>query len=166
MTSGCKKPLFPGVEMETSERDRDLKSSPKEMATHSSILPWRIPQTEEAGELQSMGSQSWTQLRCHCTHVPTRQPRDPTRKSQWCRQKKMIKLHRGTHAWASFHLQLPHLQPFCLIPRKTSFFFLFLLCALVHPSHGQTHGPRMTCRISEGPGWHLRPGMLARSINY
>jgi len=29
----------------------------KEMATHSSILPWRIPWTEEPGDLQSMGSQ-------------------------------------------------------------------------------------------------------------
>ena len=29
----------------------------KEMATHSSILSWRIPWTEEPGELQSMGSQ-------------------------------------------------------------------------------------------------------------
>ena len=27
------------------------------MATHSSILTWRIPWTEELGELQSMGSQ-------------------------------------------------------------------------------------------------------------
>ena len=27
------------------------------MATHSSILPWRIPCTEEPGGLQSMGSQ-------------------------------------------------------------------------------------------------------------
>ena len=26
----------------------------KEMATHSSILPWEIPWTEEAGRLQSM----------------------------------------------------------------------------------------------------------------
>ena len=29
----------------------------KETATHSSILAWRIPWTEEPGELQSMGSQ-------------------------------------------------------------------------------------------------------------
>ena len=29
----------------------------KGMATHSSILAWRIPRTEESGELQSMGSQ-------------------------------------------------------------------------------------------------------------
>ena len=29
----------------------------KEMATHSSILAWRIPWTEELGGLQSMGLQ-------------------------------------------------------------------------------------------------------------
>ena len=29
----------------------------KEMATHSSILAWRIPGTEEPGRLQFMGSQ-------------------------------------------------------------------------------------------------------------
>ena len=29
----------------------------KEMATHSSILAWRVPWTEEPGRLQSMGSQ-------------------------------------------------------------------------------------------------------------
>ena len=29
----------------------------KEMATHSGILAWRIPWTEEPGGLQSMGSQ-------------------------------------------------------------------------------------------------------------
>ena len=30
------------------------------MATHSSILVWRIPWTKERGRLQSIGSQSWT----------------------------------------------------------------------------------------------------------
>ena len=34
----------------------------KEMATHSSVLAWKIPWTEEPGRLQSTGSQSWTQL--------------------------------------------------------------------------------------------------------
>ena len=29
----------------------------KEMATHSSILAWEIPWTEESGGMQSMGSQ-------------------------------------------------------------------------------------------------------------
>ena len=30
------------------------------MATHSSILAWRLPRTEEPGGLQSVGSQSCT----------------------------------------------------------------------------------------------------------
>ena len=34
-----------------------LHALEKEMATHSSILAWRIPRTEEPGGLQSMGSQ-------------------------------------------------------------------------------------------------------------
>ena len=34
----------------------------KEMATHSSILAWEIPWTEEPGGIQSMGSQSQIQL--------------------------------------------------------------------------------------------------------
>ena len=35
----------------------------KEMATHSSVLAWRIPGTAEPGGLPSMGSQSWTRLK-------------------------------------------------------------------------------------------------------
>ena len=33
------------------------ESLEKAMATHSSILAWRIPRKEKPGELQSMGSQ-------------------------------------------------------------------------------------------------------------
>ena len=36
----------------------------KGMATHSSILAWRIPRIEEPGGLQSMGLQSQIQLSC------------------------------------------------------------------------------------------------------
>ena len=32
----------------------------EETATHSSVLAWRIPWTEEPGGLQSLGSQSQT----------------------------------------------------------------------------------------------------------
>ena len=35
----------------------------KEMATHSSVLAWRIPGTGEPGGLPSMGSQGWTWLK-------------------------------------------------------------------------------------------------------
>ena len=41
-----------------------LARSPEEgMATHPSILAWRIPWTEEPGGVQAVGSQSWTQLK-------------------------------------------------------------------------------------------------------
>ena len=37
------------------------------MTTHSSILAWRVPGTEESGALQSKGSQRVTQLSTHST---------------------------------------------------------------------------------------------------
>ena len=43
---------------ETQVQSLGLKDTLEEgMATHSSILAWRIPWTEEPGGLQSMGSQ-------------------------------------------------------------------------------------------------------------
>ena len=39
------------------------------MTTHSSVLAWRIPWIEEAGRLQSMGSQSQTQLKQLSTYT-------------------------------------------------------------------------------------------------
>ena len=35
------------------------------IATHASILAWRIPWTEEPGGLQSKSPQRWTQLSTH-----------------------------------------------------------------------------------------------------
>ena len=44
------------------------------MATHSSFLAWKIPWTEEAGRLQSMGWQrvrhDWATSLTHCRHMP------------------------------------------------------------------------------------------------
>ena len=46
------------VEWETQVRTLGQEDPlEKEMATHSSILAWRIPWTEEPGRLQFMGSQ-------------------------------------------------------------------------------------------------------------
>ena len=42
----------------------------KGMATHSSILAWRISWTEEPGQLQFIRSQSQTQLKPLSTHTP------------------------------------------------------------------------------------------------
>ena len=44
----------------------------EEMATHSSILPWRIPWTEKPGGLQPKGSQGVkTQLSTHAVSINT-----------------------------------------------------------------------------------------------
>ena len=39
------------------------------LATHSSILAWRIPWTEEPGRLRSIGSQNWTRLKQLSMHA-------------------------------------------------------------------------------------------------
>ena len=43
----------------------------EEMATHSSVLAWRIPWIEEPGRLQTMGLQSRTRLERLNRHVRT-----------------------------------------------------------------------------------------------
>ena len=49
---------------ETPVRSLGWEDPPeKRVATHSSILAWRIPRTEEPGGLPSMGSQSQTRMR-------------------------------------------------------------------------------------------------------
>ena len=50
------------------------------MATHSSILAWRIQWTEEPGGRQSIGQQSWTglnQFSMACTHIHQDNPFRP-----------------------------------------------------------------------------------------
>ena len=57
---------FPGgLVQEMQVQSLDWEDPPeKEMATHSSILLWEIPWTEEPARLESMGLQmSWTWLR-------------------------------------------------------------------------------------------------------
>ena len=39
------------------------------MATHSSVLGWRISWTEEPGGLQSMGLKDWTRLKQLSMHA-------------------------------------------------------------------------------------------------
>ena len=47
-------PAIQETQVQSLGREDSLE---KEMATHSSILAWRIPWIEEPGRLQSMGSQ-------------------------------------------------------------------------------------------------------------
>ena len=83
----------------------------EEMATHSSILPWRIPWKEEPGGLQSMGSQSQTQLSKH-THIHTH-----THTHALHRQCRIYSLGSGHRMcdWFAFHeiyQYLPSLRRF------------------------------------------------------
>ena len=55
------------------------------MATHFSILAWRIPWTEEPGGLQSTGWQSQTQLK-RLSMTLMEEHRSPTTPSRWLRQ--------------------------------------------------------------------------------
>ena len=52
----------------------------EETATHSSILAWEIPWTEEPGGLQSMGLQSQTQLNDWAQYLYT----DRAPGNRWC----------------------------------------------------------------------------------
>ena len=57
------------------------------MATHSSILPWRIPWTEEPGRLESMGLHR-EQLSMHaCMHLGDQ-------KTQSIKNERRLFLHR------------------------------------------------------------------------
>ena len=76
----------------------------KGMATHSSILSWRIPWTEEPGKLQSMGSQRVGHDWATNTHTHTH-----THKVQ--EQAKLINHDRNQnrgHFWEGFWLRRGH----------------------------------------------------------
>ena len=64
---------------------RYLTKMKKEMATHSSILAWRIPWTEEPGGLQSTGSQrvghDWVNLLTYLLTYPNIEKNQVNRKN-------------------------------------------------------------------------------------
>ena len=59
-------PLMRETQVQSLGREGPLE---KEMVTHSSILAWRIPWTEEPGRLQSMGSQRVGHNRSDLAHT-------------------------------------------------------------------------------------------------
>ena len=69
MALGVKNPPAIAGDLRDVDSIPGLGRSPGEgRATHSSILAWRIPETEEPDELQSMGLQSWTRPKQLSTH--------------------------------------------------------------------------------------------------
>ena len=64
LESYCEEDSWGHEESDTTEQLQfHFHALEKEMATHSSVLAWRIPGTEEPGGLLSMGSHSWTWLK-------------------------------------------------------------------------------------------------------
>ena len=61
----------------------------KGMATHFSILPWKIPWTEEPGRLQSMGSNRVRRDQSELAHMHTQGTKIP-QAAQYGQKKKMI----------------------------------------------------------------------------
>ena len=90
----------------------------KEMATHSSILAWRIPRMEEPGRLQSTGSQSRTQLSDFTFHfhigvcVHTGFPGGTSGKESTCQYRRLrFNLWVGKIPWRRKWLPTPLFLP-------------------------------------------------------
>ena len=145
---------------ESAYNSRDLGLIPglrssleKKMATHSHILAWRIPWTEEHGELQSMGLQvvrhDWatntftftTSLKCFKPFFLISSSPGLSIYAYTCRSTLMFL--NVIFSWFSFlslklyilhcHLLILHHNLFILSPFLPSFFFLTLSNALPFP---------------------------------
>ena len=115
------------------------------MATHSSILAWRIPWTEEPGWPQSMESQTvghgWV-----TKHSTAQRPRMP----QW----------RSKIPWAANRIQHSQINRYFLKNSSEYFHILFLLSPSAHISFKET----VTCKRQ----WLLRtrkPGEMEQGIH-
>ena len=74
----------------------------KEMATHSGILAWRIPWTEEPGRLQSMGSQRVRHGRVTSPYLSIMSPR-LTHVAEGTRVSFFVRLnHIPLYGWTPF----------------------------------------------------------------
>ena len=143
------------------------RSLEKEMATHSSILAWRIPWTEEAGRLQSMGckeSDMTERLSLHFTlprvrHMSSRKSceechRIPKKglysQNPWthvpnahrCHHQAPHQIQRGPHSLSQHRLTCPNLH-------GTSWWL---------PDNGRLRSDlqiKSVCQeLSEKPGWN------------
>ena len=88
-------------ELDTTER-LHFHAREKEMATHSSVLAWRIPGTGEPGGLPSMGSQrvgqDWSDLAAALSpealfHIPKELPSFWSSRCLW-KQERLLNLQR------------------------------------------------------------------------
>ena len=78
------------------------KSPEGEMATHSSILAWRIPWTKDSGELKSLGSQRSDAAEDRCVSIRLKYTSKWSRLSYISEERIATWLH--TTSWMSFRV--------------------------------------------------------------
>ena len=152
------------------------------MATHSSILAWRIPWTEEPGRLRSIGSQrvghDWSDLTLQheLGHTPKLDIPQPTQKKSCV----ILQTVQGHHMCFCF-LTLQDISGSCRTHTGHSVLFLLLVSpypwavglptAFLAELRESTQGMWLLCSHSHGGGlWFLvlkHPGNLkANTFSY
>ena len=121
----------------------------KGRATHSSILAWRIPWTEEPGGLQSMGSQrvghSWASEHMHSRHMEY----DINRKNSWINSPKVNASRSRKEFWAA-SLELALNDKMCA----------FMSSTYLPNQHSEHRPPLLPCpsvTLESGCSIHLVP---------
>ena len=95
-------PANAGDEGDVGSIPGSRKSPEREMATHSSILAWRIPWTEEPGELKSLGSQRPDTAEDTCISIRLKYTNKWRRLSHIREERIATWLH--TTSWMSFRV--------------------------------------------------------------
>ena len=143
------------------------------MATHSSILAWRIPWTEEPGSLQSIGSQkSGTWLSNQTTTIKSRNPgkQKESQPKQREQTPQRVGCQSRNRTWTK-GLQFWHLSPGRWAPRmdpsSLSLDSEELLCQQKLDKKCYTiWNTRQKCAISLDLGWKnsLRPSVCGIQV--
>ena len=76
----------PSALQETQVRSPGQEDPSEAKGSHSSILAWKIPWTEEAGGLQSMGPQELDSTQQLSTQAHVHQHKSPKHNVEWKRQ--------------------------------------------------------------------------------
>ena len=136
----------------------------KEMATHSSILAWEIPWTEEPGGPQSMG---WKRVRHHLatkrthTHTPTHQTAEFQVQRLWL----FIFIPPVTSTWDELKQGLLRTETFQVISQLLIQPQLWPLSSLLRQQQVKVNKStaRLTCFPSIGQSWLENPWCVLQS---
>ena len=129
----------------------------KETTTHSSILAWRIPWTEELGGLQSMGSHrvghDWSDfVPMHVNLIPWQE----SHSSHYYISFPLVDYYKTIYTWLIFWFEF-------LQPKMFENFFLFHCMSLILPLDLQSLQCLLSSSLQES---FLTPDLLTFAINF